>query len=238
MHSKNPSPRPHREPINPVDTMVREVTSSQREMRPILEHISQASPQDRPLASTGCNSDSNRLQEVQIQEANNDNHANFFLDRLFNEDFPQASYALRHRLSLAPETVENGCPSGAVGKPQGQLSRRLEPIPAMGVDTRMSKNILSKSVATKTEKRKTPRNTTKKKGTNSPLKRRNTKKQNVLRSNTSPRKKRCDDQAGPSSAVPRNTSFGPATSNVPAMVIIPSFGGDVVDFWDPPSSLP
>lgn len=125
--------------------------------------------------------------------ANDDNHSNLYMDRLFQEDSPGGSSSLNHRVAHTPEREEAFLPNRTTSDSRGQLSRRLGPVPAVGVGSRMSKRIMNKDTSSKAGKRKTPRNTTKKKGNNSPLKGMNSRKRNVTHINALPRKKRCEE---------------------------------------------
>lgn len=236
--ARTPSPRTQREPIITVGAAeTGEITSSQRERRPALERLSQAEP---PLILQ--NSASERLQEVQIQVVDDDHQSCFYLNRLFEEEGLIPTPTLNQEAVSTRGLVETRWPCRSIMETRGHIFRRLGPITVVGVGSRMSKRILNKSATLKIDKRKTTRNLSKKKGTHSPLKGLIARKRNDLKTNASPRKRRRDGQAGPSSTKHLNNEDGAAPtgepSSVPAMVLIPSLSGGVVDLRGPPNPLP
>ncbi|VVA94246.1 unnamed protein product [Arabis nemorensis] len=218
--SKTPSPRHAREPMSSRlarDTW--EGTSSQRERRPALERI-QTESQEHPLGSGGFSSGG--LQEVQIQAIEDDNQSSFYLNRLFKEDAPGPSTALKHRLFFPEEDTDPTWTPARTAEPLNQLSNRLGPIPPAGGGNRSSARISNKVASSKLDKKRETKNTTKRKGNANTLKGMNSRKRNVLRSNASPKKRKCGSRAEPDSPLMENNlepNSPHVLASVPAMVL-------------------
>lgn len=222
--SHTPSPKTQREPMIPAASpQTPRISTTSGERRSALERLSGA-PTRVPLLQNGvANSDSGRLQEVNIQ---------YLEDALPYQTPPEHMRPSSSKMVVAgsvqnPEE-ETGSPIRTLSEDRAHVSLRLGPMPP----DESPLPVLAKTSGTAGEKKKSTRAPSTRRVNRSPIQGVSLNKRRLAKTQGSPKRKLVVD--------PKDKAKGkaPAKGGRPSTTLIPAITKKRADFRTAPSSLP